>query len=266
MYDMTDTNGVLIKELELEQQRSAQLQRQLEELQKQVDEFTYIVSHDLHAPIRAISSLTNWLEADYGDQLDDEGRELMHLLTKQSQTLGQMVNAIRTYSRIGRIRESYQKTDLLQLIPSIYNKLVPNGTSTINISPSLPTIIGEPLRIEQLFTYLLENAVQHHRSEFGAIKVQETDSGDHWRITITDRGLGIPLKHHDEIFGIFRHLSTDSQNKPLGVGLTLSKKIVELHGGSIDIISEEKIGTTIVVNWPKQARNTSSTLPLSLKE
>jgi two-component system, LuxR family, sensor kinase FixL len=263
---MTDTNKVLKTELEFEQRRADQLQRQLAELQKHVDEFTYIVSHDLHAPIRAISSLTSWLEADHSQQLNDEGRELMQLLTKQSQTLGQMVDAIRNYSRIGRIRESYQKTDLLQLIPSIYDNLVSDGISTINISSSLPTIIGEPLRIEQLFTYLLENAVQHHRSELGAIEVQGTDSRDYWEITITDRGLGIPLKYHDEIFSIFRHLSTNSQNKPLGVGLTLSKKIVESHGGSINIISEDGVGTTIVVNWPKDIPNTSSSSPLTLTE
>ena len=219
---------------------------------KELKEFAYIVSHDLKAPLRAISQLTHWISEDYSEAFDDDGKKQMDLILKRVKRMDGLIEGILRYSRIGRIREKEGRLDLNLIVKNIIDALSPPDNVKIIIENELPDVLRDSVRMEQVFQNLIGNAIKFMDKEEGIIKVGCADEGAFWKFSVSDNGPGIDKRYHDKIFRIFQTLVPRDEHESTGIGLTLVKKIIKLYGGSIWVESETGCGTTFFFTLPKK--------------
>ncbi len=240
-----------------------QMVEKLKHSNEQLEQFAYVVSHDLKAPLRGIRTLAEWLMADLGDRLGEEGNENMRLLVGRADRMQNLINGVLEYSRIGRVREEHSLIHLNELVSQVLEDLSPPAHIAVDIDADLPAIYGEPTRIRQLFQNLLSNAIKYMDKERGLITVSFTEEPKAWRFFVSDNGPGIEEKDFDRVFQIFQTLAPRDTTESTGVGLTIVKKIVECHGGRIWVESQIGEGTRFLFTLPKaklEARNTDDTL------
>jgi two-component system sensor kinase FixL len=241
-----------ITERRLGEQRQEELNDELVATNKELNDFAYVVSHDLKAPLRGISSLATWLSADYADKLGDEGRMQLSLLLNRAQRMERLIESILQYSRLGRLSESKELVDLNELAAGAIDLLsVPEGV-TVSVDGELPTVMCERTRMGQVFANLMGNAVKYIDRPDGKVTVSSESDGDFWRIAVADNGPGIDEQYREKIFQIFQSLAPDENTDSTGVGLTLVKKIVELHGGKVWVDSQPGAGATFYFTIPKE--------------
>jgi len=233
------------------ERRQAELLEELEAANEELKEFAYIVSHDLKAPLRGIKTLAEWILADHGDKLGEQGREHMQMLLSRVQRMHKLIEGVLQYSRIGRVREKPTLLDLNELLPEIIDLLAPPPNIHIVIKRPLPTVEAEPTRITQVFQNLLSNAIKYMDKPTGHIEIDCVDDGEFWRFSVADNGPGIDEKYHQKIFQIFQTLSARDEYESTGIGLTIIKKIVELYGGRIWVESKPGQGSTFFFTFPK---------------
>ena len=229
------------------------LERQTQELARsntELEEFAYITSHDLKAPLRGISSLADWLETDYIEKLDEDGKEMLDLLIKRVTRMDGLINGILQYSRVGRIKEETVKIDLNELVGEILDTIDPPEKIEI-VKNELPTIQGESIRLAQVFQNLLSNAIKYMDKAQGKITIGCIEVNGYWQFHVGDNGPGIEEKHFDKIFQIFQTLNPRDEVEGTGVGLSLVKKIVETNGGKIWLESEVGRGSKFFFTSPK---------------
>mgnify|MGYP000591045430 CR=1 FL=1 len=237
------------------QQKQERLLRQVAAVNKELSHFAYVVSHDLKAPLRGIKMLSEWLCADYGETLDDEGKESLRLLQSRVERMHDLIEGVLQYSRVGRIKEDIVEVDLDALLPTIVDAIAPPQHITVRMDGRLPVIECERTRITQVFQNLLTNAVKYSDKPAGEIVVACTEDSDAWTFSVADNGPGIEEKHFDKIFQIFQTLAPRDEFESTGVGLTLVKKIVEHYGGKIWLVSEVGKGTTFFFTLSKRSRD-----------
>jgi signal transduction histidine kinase len=230
--------------------RAAQLQARNIELQ----EFAYAVSHDLKAPLRGIRQIAEWLSKDYENVLDEEGKELLGMISTRTQRMNNLIDGILAYSRIGREEESVQEIDLVRLVKAVSEGLGVPDHITVNISEELPHVLGNPIRFEQVFLNLLDNAVKFMDKPNGLITVKCAEKTRVYQFSVSDNGAGIDPKYHEKIFKIFQTLapSQDDENST-GIGLALVHKIVDTWNGETWIESSPGQGSTFYFTYPKGA-------------
>ena len=223
----------------------------LAERNQELDSFVYIVSHDLKAPLRAISNLSNWIEEDLGTELPVDTQQQMAQLRGRVQRMEAMINGLLQYARVGRTDDQLQLVSVAELLAEILDSLAPPSTFEIVIAPDLPTFHTKRLLLSQVFANLIGNAFKHHDKSNGFMRISCQEQGDFYEFTIVDDGPGIPQEQHDRVFVIFQ--STNPQKNPdsTGIGLSIVKKIVETAGGQIWLESELGKGTTFYFTWPK---------------
>ena len=235
---------------ELEQrvhERTAELEAANNELQS----FAYIVSHDLKAPLRAIAKLSQWLLEDYGSTFDAQGQEMVNLLVSRVKRMDKLIDGVLEYSRIGRVTGRFEPIDLNQLLPEVIDSLTTPPKIQITIAPDLPVIIGDTIRIQQVFANLIGNAIKFMDKPRGIITISCKDAGADWQFSVADNGPGIDPKYHDKIFQIFQTLHPRDELESTGIGLTIVKKIVELYGGTIWVDLGVGHGSTFCFILPK---------------
>ncbi|BAY15099.1 two-component sensor histidine kinase [Anabaenopsis circularis NIES-21] len=226
------------------QERMSKLLQDLKNTNQELNDFAYIVSHDLKAPLRGIGLLSEWLLNDYADKFDEEGKGLVNRLINRVKKLQNLIDGILEYSRVGRIREDKIQIDLNDLVRDVIETLAPNKNIQIEITKHLPIIYGEKVKLEQVFQNLLSNAIKFIDKPQGQILVDCTEEDDYWQISVTDNGIGIEEKYFTKIFQIFQKLSTTDDSESTGIGLSIVKKIVEMYGGSIWLESTVNQGST----------------------
>ncbi|MDH4129430.1 MAG: CHASE2 domain-containing protein [Spirochaetota bacterium] len=232
---------------QLERKLNLALDRKNEELEainNELQSFAHIVSHDLKAPLRAISSLVNWISADYTDKLDDNGREQIQLLLDKTKHMHKLIDGVLQYSRAGGLKKDITKIDLNELLQETINLLSPPNNVNIKIENKLPIIQCEKIKISQVFQNLLSNAIKFMDKPKGEIKINCENNSDKWKISVSDNGPGIEEKYFDKMFQIFNKLNTRKDVDSTGVGLSIVKKIIEQYGGKIWVESTLGIGTT----------------------
>ncbi|OOG23932.1 hypothetical protein B1C78_09760 [Thioalkalivibrio denitrificans] len=215
------------------EQRQARLIGELHDANEELKNFAYVVSHDLKAPLRAVGSLADWLASDYADRLDDQGREYLDLMKSRVTRMDALIDGILEYSRVGRIQEMRTAVDLDTLVPEVVHLLAPPAGVQVTVEGPLPAVIGERVRLQQVFQNLIGNALKHLDKPEGHIRVACADDGDHWRFSVSDDGPGIEPRHQERIFQLFQVLTPRDRKESTGVGLALVRKIVELHGGRV---------------------------------
>lgn len=223
----------------------------LEKRNQELDQFAYIVSHDLKAPLRAIANLSSWLEEDLADTLDAETQHQMDLLRGRVHRMEAFINGILEYSRVGRMRSQIETVNVESLLKEIIDSLVPPSEFTIEISTPMPTLVTDPLPLQQIFTNLISNAIKHHHRCDGKIFIVSQELENAYQFSISDDGPGIDPKFHEKIFIMFQTLQARDTVENTGVGLAIIKKILDDKGGIIKVESEPEKGTTFYFTWPK---------------
>jgi PAS domain S-box-containing protein len=208
----------------------------LESANHELESFSYSVSHDLRAPLRAIDGFTRILEEDYSERFDDEGRRCLQTVQGEAQRMGNLIDDLLNFSRLGRQQVSFVSVNMAALTRSVFeglNKERPDQTSELTVG-DLPRAHGDPAMLRQLLVNLLGNALKYSsQKELSRIEVgSESQNGENTYF-VRDNGAGFDMRYLDKLFGIFQRLHTDDEFEGTGVGLALVKRIVLRHGGRV---------------------------------
>ena len=225
--------------------------KELEEVNAELSNFAYVASHDLKAPLRAISQLSSWIVEDYSQVIDEEGRRKLVLLIERTKHMHGLIEGILQYSRVGRITEKTINVDLDRKVRDIINLLTPPDTIHIIIDKPLPIVACEPTYIAQVFQNLVSNAIRYIDKPEGYIEINFEKSNDEYLFSITDNGPGIEEKYHEKIFQMFQTLGRQKDMDSTGIGLALVKRIVEKWGGTIWVESAIGQGSTFFFTIPQ---------------
>ncbi len=253
--DLTTANEQLIREVEEREKseaRQARLLKVLAKANEELKDFAYIISHDLKAPLRGISTLADWIKSDYGDKLDEAGKEQIDLLSSRAIRMHYLIDGVLQCSRIGRIKEERVQINLNELVPEVIDMISPPDNIKVTIENKLPVITSENTRIMQVFQNLLSNAVKYMDKAEGWVKIHCVEEDNHWIFSVSDNGPGIEEKYFEKIFQIFQTLSPRDEFESTGVGLTVAKKIIELYDGKIWVESDPGQGSTFFFSLLKQ--------------
>ena len=222
----------------LEQQvtlRTAEAERRARDL----EQFAYVVSHDLKAPLRGIGNLAGWLREDLAGKLTEETGEQLMLLKDRVRRMQTLIDGLLEYSRVGAVVGVYESVDTAQLLAETIDSLAPPEGFMIDIAPDMPTLRTDRLQLGQVFANLIGNSIKHHGSLQGHIWLSVRDVGDYYEFSVADDGRGIAPDYHQEVFLMFKSLETKDYGTDTGIGLALVKKIVQEQGGLIKLESAE---------------------------
>ena len=228
-------------------ERRTEAERRAEEL----EQFAYVTSHDLKAPLRAIRNLADWIAEDLQSKLDNQTRERLTLMSDRVSRMQALVEGLLDYCRVGRDKENQEKVDSRVLVADTIDLLSPPSGFLIDVARDMPTLFTNRLELGQVFANLIGNAIKHHGSNNGHISIGVRDTGRFFEFTIADDGPGIAPEYHQKIFLMFQVLSVKDDRSDTGIGLALVKKIVQERGGSISLESREGEGANFRFTWPK---------------
>jgi PAS domain S-box-containing protein len=226
----------------------------LKDRNRELDQFAYVTSHDLKAPLRAIANLSEWIEEDLRDQLTGETQTQMQLLRSRVHRMEALINGLLEYSRVGRMHLPTETVDVNALLREVLEMLSPPPTFTIDIAPDLPVLNTRRMLLKQVFSNLIDNAIKYHPRPSGRVTITVQAQGDWYEFAVHDDGQGIDPHYHEKIFVIFQTLQARDAYESTGVGLSIVKKIVEAEGGIIQLESQIGQGTIFRFTWPKTLR------------
>jgi signal transduction histidine kinase len=215
-----------------------------------LEQFAYVASHDLKAPLRAVSNLAAWIQEDLSEKLDDASREQLNLLRDRVQRMHNLIEGLLEYSRVGRTSEPENEVNTRELVDEILDSLSPPQGFKIKIQDDMPTLYVDRLQLGQVFSNLISNAIKHHGGNKGKIRITGEELGKFCSFSVCDNGQGIDPKYHDKVFMMFQTLNSGDFENSTGIGLALVKKIVEEHGGTIRLESDVGEGTCFYFTWP----------------
>jgi signal transduction histidine kinase len=234
---------------------SQTLEKNFNELTKknrELDQFAYVVSHDLKAPLRGISNIISWIDEDHQKDLTPKVKENLDLINGRAIRLENMINGLLEYAKVGKIVKGKERVDILKMLHELTDLLVPKNFE-VHIDGVMPFIITEKLHIEQVFSNLISNAVKYNPNENPTIIIRVRELNDFHEFTVTDNGMGIQKEYFDKIFVIFQTLQERDAFESTGVGLAIVKKIIDDYKGVIRVESELGKGTSFTFTWPKNS-------------
>ena len=258
--DFTDT----IERLEEIRTLNASLKIRASELEtsvKELDAFSYSVSHDLRAPLRAIDGFSRILEEDYAPKLNDEGRRVIEVIRGEAHRMGRLIDDLLAFSRLGRQRIEPTTIDMESMARRVFGELVslePARRIHLTLHP-IPPAFGTESMIRQLWTNLIGNAVKFTGKRESAeveIGVMTGASGEQTYF-IRDNGAGFDMRYADKLFGVFSRLHSKDEFPGTGVGLALVKRIIDRHGGQVWGEGEVDTGATFFFTIPDPRKSTT---------
>ncbi|MEM6613923.1 MAG: PAS domain-containing protein [Cyanobacteria bacterium P01_C01_bin.72] len=222
----------------------------LEKRNQELDQFAYVTSHDLKAPLRAIANLSTWIEEDLEGKLDEDSKYNLSLLRNRVQRLENLINGLLDYSRVGRVSSKPQTVAVEEMIAEIIDMLQMSDSCQVKVE-SMPTLVTDAIALQQIFRNLMSNAIKHGDSEKCQIRVSVQELEDYYEFAVTDNGKGIAPQYHERIFTIFQTLEARDTKESTGIGLSIVKKAVENQGGKITVESAINQGCTFRFTWQK---------------
>jgi len=254
--DITDRKQIESEILRLNaelEQRVTQRTRELEQSNRDLDAFAYIVSHDLKAPLRGINQIASWLREDYAHLFDAAGQELFGLLMGRVKWLDRLIDGILQYSRIGRWHDLIEPVNLNLLIQDVIDSLTPPARIRVEVTPDFPIIHADKTRIIQVFQHLIGNAVKFNDKPAGLIQLGWRTEPTQWVFSVADNGPGIAAQFQEKIFAIFQTAGLHQREESTGIGLAIVKKIIERYGGRIWVESTLGSGSRFFLTFPRPA-------------
>lgn len=223
------------------------LQRSNEEL----DQFAYIVSHDLKGPLRGISNVVTWLEEDHNDELSPKTKEYLDLIKGRVAKAESLIGGVLSYARVDKEEMEKETVNLNKLVEEILENLPDYGHIRMEVLP-LPTLYTEKLLLYQVFYNLINNALKYNDKADGAVMIYCKEYADCYEFFIRDNGIGIAESYHKRIFVIFQTLRDEDVAESTGVGLAIVKKILDGKKQKISLQSEPAKGSTFSFTWAKK--------------
>jgi signal transduction histidine kinase len=223
----------------------------LERSNRELDQFAYVTSHDLKAPLRGIGNLSEWIEEDLGATITPDSRKYLALLRERVHRLEALIDGILRYARAGRTPERPERFDAGKLIAETVELLAPPAAVVVTVGPGMPSLFAERVLLQQVFLNLIGNALKHARLADLRVEVRCESVDPFWQFSIADNGLGIAPEHHERIWGIFQRLEAPGKGEGSGIGLSVVKKIVAARGGRAWVESASGRGATFHFLWPK---------------
>jgi len=206
---------------------------ELEAANRELDSFSYSVSHDLRAPLRAVDGYARMLEEDYAGRLDDEGRRLLGVVREASRRMGQLIDDLLAFSKLGRQEPLRQRLDMTALASEVTEELRRDAPATVGMSV-LPPAHADAALLKQVWVNLIGNALKYSGKREGArIEIggrEEQAENVYW---VRDNGVGFDMRYADKLFGVFQRLHSAAEFEGTGVGLATVRRIVTRHGGRI---------------------------------
>jgi signal transduction histidine kinase len=222
----------------------------LEKSNAELDQFAYVASHDLKAPLRGIANLSQWIEDDLGERMDDATREHLQLLRGRVIRLENLIAGILAYSRAGRERSDAIEIDMRHLGEEVWELLAPPDTAKLVLADDLPRLLTNRVQLQQVLLNLIGNAIKYNPGREITVEVTAKRDGDMWEITVADNGVGIAPEFHERIWGLFQTLERRDKVESTGIGLSVVRKIVESHHGRTWVDSRPGGGAAFHFTWP----------------
>jgi PAS domain S-box-containing protein len=241
---------------ELVTERTAELATavsNLEQSNKELEEFAYVASHDLQEPLRMVSSYTQLLERRYKNQLDQDANDFIEYAVDGANRMQRLINDLLEYSRVSSQGKEFVKVDISMAlghaISNLKNLISDNLALVTN--DDLPVLNADETQIVRVFQNLIENAIKYKKkTELPKIHISCKKKNNLYEFSVSDNGMGIEMQYHDRVFVIFQRLHRKDDYPGTGIGLSVSKRIVERHGGTIWFESTKDEGTTFYFTIP----------------
>lgn len=257
--EVADTLAIAIQQARLHDQvkrQTAELERRVAERTAELEAFSYSVSHDLRAPLRAIAGFSRVLLEDHGDKLDDECTRLLHIICENTRNMGQLIDDLLAFSRLRRQEMKVTDIDMGELARSVLNELKSSGPERkvqVHIG-GLPIARGDRAMIRQVLANLLSNAFKFtQRTEAPRIEIDHKEENDKNAYYVKDNGIGFDMRYAEKIFGVFQRLHRSDEFEGTGVGLAIVQSIIQRHGGSVWAAGKINEGATIYFTLPHGA-------------
>jgi PAS domain S-box-containing protein len=237
--------------LEKEAKRIAeQYTIELEKKNKELDQFAYVVSHNLKAPLRGINNLSMWIEEDLEGKIETDTKNNLDLMRKRVKRMEGLIDGILQYSRAGRIKHESISFSLNETLNELIANMSPPDKFKITIQENLPKLKTEKIAIEQVFSNYISNAIKYNNNLEPTIAISYKEKNGLFEFCVADNGPGIEKEFFDKVFVIFQTLQSRDSFESTGVGLAIVKKMVEDKGGSVWIESEIGKGSKFYFSWP----------------
>lgn len=227
---------------------------ELERTNAELDQFTYVASHDLRAPLRGIANLAMWIEEDLGTGLPPKVAEQLQLLKGRAARMDKLINSLLELARIGRARQRPERVDVTELLHETIDMLGPEHPARVLIVGAMPTIVAERVALQQVLLNLIGNSLRHSGRNDVEVRVTASERENEVELAIGDNGVGIPVEHRERVWQIFQTLNARDVMDATGTGLAIVRKQVDANGGRawIDEPPKGTPGATVRFTWPKR--------------
>ncbi|HEY1022853.1 MAG TPA: ATP-binding protein [Flavisolibacter sp.] len=246
---LEEDNRLLHEQLE---EKVKQRTRELEVVNKELEAFSYSVSHDLRTPLRAVSGYSMMLKEDYAGRLDEEGNRLIDTILANTKMMSDLIDDLLTFSKMARLQAVHEAIDMEHLVQQCLQKLTSFYTRASVAVGSLPAGKGDSSMLRQVWYNLLDNALKYSsKKELPQIEVGALNDPQFHIYYIKDNGTGFDMKYAHKLFGVFQRLHRQDEFEGTGLGLALVKRIITKHGGTIWAEAAPQQGATFYFSIPK---------------
>ncbi len=223
----------------------------LERRNQELDQFAYVASHDLKAPLRGLGAIVKWIEDEQAAELSPALRTYLTQMKGRLARLEDLINGLLAYARASRTEHPRELVSVAQLARDVADLVVPPDFA-LELAPGLPTFHTDRLSLQQVFTNLFSNAVKYHGpGGTGRLRLSSRDAGRYYEFRVQDNGPGIAPEHHERIFRLFQTLRDRHTAESTGIGLSIVKRLIDDRQGSIHVESALGQGATFVFTWPR---------------
>lgn len=247
---------ILSTDVTARKRAEAELHTTLAELtrsNRELEQFAYIASHDLQEPLRAVAGMVQLLEQRYRGQIDERADEYIALTVDASERMQRLITDLLDYSRVNRMGRPFEPVTLEKCVKIALANLraaIAESSAEIRYDP-LPRVMADPVQITQVLQNLIGNAIKFRGERSPLIQISARQQEACWQIAVSDNGIGIDPKYFERIFLVFQRLHTQREYPGTGIGLSLCKKIIERHGGTIQVESKPGQGSTFLFTLPE---------------
>ena len=238
----------------LERERAIRSTEELREVNSELDQFAYVASHDLKAPLRAIEKLASWIQEDAEAQLPEESKRHLNTLQQRILRMRALLDDLLAYSRAGRSKGVIVAVESARVVHDVVEFIDPPAGIQVEIDPALPVLNTYAVPFELVMRNLISNGIKHMGREDGQLKISAREDGDFIAFTVSDNGPGIPDAYREKIFVMFQTLAPRDVVEGTGMGLAIVRKILDSEGGRIIVVDSESGGAEFTFWWPRTSK------------